>query len=81
MLDRLKLQYTNSVLYAPSSGTIHGFEGYAPGAIIKPGETLFSIIPQGAKFYVQINIPANTGIGISFAYAPAPRRIISKVTP
>lgn len=58
-LERYELIRKGLIINAPISGTVHGLEVHGAGTIIKPGETIFSIIPMDAKYYAQIDIPAS----------------------
>jgi len=49
-------------LVSPVNGTIHGLSSYTIGGILKPAETVITIVPEGTKFIAEVMI-LNKDIG------------------
>jgi hemolysin D len=54
--------YKYQKLVSPVNGTVHGLSSYTIGGILKPAETVITIVPEGTKFMAEVMI-LNKDIG------------------
>ena len=56
-LASAEFELANSLVRAPASGVVVGLQVYTEGGVIKPGEALMDIVPQGEPLLVEARVP------------------------
>ncbi|WP_103734830.1 HlyD family type I secretion periplasmic adaptor subunit [Pseudomonas sp. GZJR-8] len=56
-LASAEFELANSLVRAPASGVVVGLQVYTEGGVIKPGEALMDIVPQGEPLWVEARVP------------------------
>lgn len=56
-LASAEFELANSLVRAPAAGVVVGLEVYTEGGVIKPGEALMEIVPQGEPLLVEARVP------------------------
>jgi len=56
-LASAEFELANSLIRAPAAGVVVGLEVYTEGGVIKPGQALMDIVPQGEPLLVEARVP------------------------
>lgn len=56
-LASAEFELANSLVRAPASGVVVGLDVYTEGGVIKPGQALMDIVPQGEPLLVEARVP------------------------
>lgn len=56
-LASAEFELANSLVRAPASGVVVGLDVYTEGGVIKPGQALMDIVPQGEPLLVEARMP------------------------
>lgn len=56
-LASAEFELANSLVRAPVSGVVVGLDVYTEGGVIKPGQALMDIVPQGEPLLVEARVP------------------------
>ncbi|NBF11209.1 HlyD family type I secretion periplasmic adaptor subunit [Pseudomonas sp. Fl4BN1] len=56
-LASAEFELANSQVRAPAAGVVVGMEVYTEGGVIKPGQPLMDIVPQGEPLLVEARVP------------------------
>lgn len=56
-LASAEFELANSQLRAPASGIVVGLDVFTEGGVIKPGQALMEIVPQGEPLLVEARVP------------------------
>lgn len=60
--DRIKAlsdEYERTVIKAPTGGYVVGLEAHTIGGVIRPGDRIMDIVPEGDKLVVEAQVPVN----------------------
>lgn len=58
-LTALNEEFERSVIKAPTDGSVVGLEAHTVGGIIRPGEKIMDIVPEGDTLVVEAQLPVN----------------------
>lgn len=56
-LASAEFELANSLVRAPAAGVVVGLDVYTEGGVIKPGQALMDIVPQGEPLLVEARVP------------------------
>lgn len=58
-LQALKEEYERTVIKAPTDGYVVGLEAHTIGGVIRPGDRIMDIVPEGDVLVVEAQLPVN----------------------
>ncbi len=58
-LTALTEEFERSVIKAPTDGTVVGMEAHTVGGVIRPGDRIMDIVPEGDVLIVEAQLPVN----------------------
>lgn len=58
-LTALSEEFERTVIKAPTDGSVVGLEAHTVGGIIRPGERIMDIVPEGDTLVVEAQLPVN----------------------